>query len=100
MQRKWIVFAIALGLAGTAFGVSAQDSKERNKAAVEVFVQQNGPEGVPPNIEASGDSFVFVSTEMSFGGKVVKGAPYTAEAVTESVRPRDPRRPGLPCGWK
>src|SRR5947209_9579635 len=86
MQRKWIVFAIALGLAGTAFGVSAQDSKERNKAAVEVYVQQNGPEGVPPNIEASGDSFVFVSTEMSFGGKVVKGAPYTAEAVTESVQ--------------
>jgi len=86
MQRKWIVFAIALGLLGSAFGVSAQDSKERNKAAVEVFVQQNGPEGVPPNIEASGDSFVFVSTEMSFGGKVVKGAPYTAEAVTESVQ--------------
>ncbi|PYS99236.1 MAG: hypothetical protein DMF65_09640 [Acidobacteria bacterium] len=86
MQRKWIVFAIALGLVGTAFGVSAQDSKERNKAAVEVYVQQNGPEGVPPNIEASGDSFVFVSTEMSFGGKVVKGAPYTAEAVTESVQ--------------
>ena len=86
MQRKWIVFAIALGLAGTAFGVSAQDSKERNKAAVEVYVQQNGPEGVPPNIEMSGDSFVFVSTEMSFGGKVVKGAPYTAEAVTESVQ--------------
>jgi hypothetical protein len=87
MQRKWIVFAIALGLLGSAFGVSAQDSKEqRNKAAVEVLVQQNGPEGVPPNIEASGDSFIFVSTEMSFGGKVVKGAPYAAEAVTESVQ--------------
>src|SRR5436305_7768137 len=86
MQRKWIVFAIALGLLGSAFGVSAQDSKERNKAAVEVFVQQNGPEGVPPNIEINDDSAIFVSTEMSFGGKVVKGAPYTAEAVTESVQ--------------
>src|SRR2546421_353507 len=87
MERKWIVFAIALGLVGSAFGVSAQESsKERNKAAVEVYVQQNGPEGVPPNIEMSGDSAIFVSTEMSFGGKVVKGAPYTAEAVTESVQ--------------
>jgi hypothetical protein len=32
------------------------------------------------------NTFVFVSSEMSFGGKVVKGAPYSAEAVTESVQ--------------
>ena len=32
------------------------------------------------------DTFTFVSSEMSLGGKVVKGAPYSAEAVTESVQ--------------
>jgi TonB family protein len=36
--------------------------------------------GPPP-----GD-FVFLATEMSLGGKVVKGAPYSAQAVTESTQ--------------
>jgi hypothetical protein len=80
-----MVFTIALGLAGSAFGVCAQESKER-KAQIEVFVQQNGPEALPPKIEMSGDNFVYVATEMSFGGKVVKGAPYSAQAVTETVQ--------------
>jgi hypothetical protein len=32
------------------------------------------------------DVFFFVNSEMSFDGKVVKGAPYSAEAVTESTQ--------------
>src|SRR5437870_8812925 len=84
MNKKWMAFTIALGLVGTAYGVSAQDSKER-KAQVEVFVSQEGPEGLP-KIEMGGDNMVFVATEMSFGGKVVKGAPYSAQAVTESLQ--------------
>jgi hypothetical protein len=31
-------------------------------------------------------TMVFVSSEMSFDGKVVKGAPYSAETITESTR--------------
>jgi hypothetical protein len=85
MHKKWMVFTIVLGLAGSAFGVCAQESKER-KAQIEVFVQQNGPEALPPKIEMGGDNFVYVATEMSFGGKVVKGAPYSAQAVTETVQ--------------
>ncbi len=85
MNKKWMAFTIALGLLGTTYGVSAQDTKER-KAQVEVFVQQNGPEALPPKIEMGGDNFVFYATEMSFGGKVVKGSPYSAQAVTESVQ--------------
>ncbi|HEU4794670.1 MAG TPA: hypothetical protein VFT02_03510, partial [Pyrinomonadaceae bacterium] len=41
-----------------------------------------GPEGVPPPPDAN---FVFMASE-SFGGKTVKGAPYSAEAVTESIQ--------------
>jgi hypothetical protein len=86
MQKKWMVFTIALGLLGTTFGVSAQDSKER-KAAIEVLVSQNGPGAMPPpGEEMGGDNFIFVATEMSFGGKVVKGAPYSAQSVTESMQ--------------
>jgi hypothetical protein len=32
------------------------------------------------------DTFVFVASEMNFDGKLVKGAPYSAEAVTESIQ--------------
>ncbi len=39
---------------------------------------QSGPHG-------PGD-FRFLATEMSFGGKLVKGSPYAAEAVTESTQ--------------
>ncbi|HVF41536.1 MAG TPA: hypothetical protein VM936_00900 [Pyrinomonadaceae bacterium] len=85
MNKKWMAFTIALGLLGTTYGVSAQDSKDR-RAQVEVVVTQNGPEGLPPKMEMGGDNFVFFATEMSFGGKVVKGAPYSAQAVTESVQ--------------
>ena len=52
-----------------------------------------GPDGpglpVPPpdvigiNGPIGGSTFTFVSSEMSFDGKIVKGAPYSAEAVTE-----------------
>lgn len=41
-----------------------------------------GPEGAPPPPDAN---FVFMASE-SFGGKVVKGAPYSAEAVTETIQ--------------
>lgn len=42
-----------------------------------------GPEGAPPPPPPR--DFVFIATE-SFGGKVVKGAPYSAESVTETIQ--------------
>src|SRR6266498_1535094 len=50
----------------------------------EMEKETQGPEGLPPP-GMPGD-FVFLATEMSFGGKLVKGAPYSAQAVTESVQ--------------
>jgi hypothetical protein len=41
-----------------------------------------GPEGAPPPPDAN---FVFVASE-SFSGKIVKGAPYSAEAITETIQ--------------
>ncbi|HYY57037.1 MAG TPA: hypothetical protein VE842_06860 [Pyrinomonadaceae bacterium] len=60
-----------------------------------------GPEGAhiplpPPSADVlisgqaggpiEGNTFTFVSSEMSFDGHVVKGAPYSAEAVTEMTQ--------------
>ena len=93
MNKKWMAFVIVLGLLGATYGVSAQDTKERKaqveaerKSQVEVYVSQDGPDGLPPKIEMGGDNLMFYSTEMSFGGKVVKKAPYSAQAVTESIQ--------------
>lgn len=51
-----------------------------------------GPQGTgvkitaPPGQGPGDDTITFVSTEMSFDGKVVKGAPYSAQAITETTR--------------
>lgn len=39
-----------------------------------------------PGVPIGGNTFTFVSSEMSFDGKVVKGAPYSAQAVTEVIQ--------------
>ncbi len=61
----------------------APPPSDRN-ARFEIEQLAQGPEGPPPP-GLPGD-FVFLATEMSFGGKVVKGAPYSAQAITESVQ--------------
>ena len=72
----------ASGFASIAFAQTPQAMRE------EVLMRQarifQGPEGGPP-LPPPGADFVFLSSE-NFGGKVVKGAPYSAEAVTESVQ--------------
>jgi len=46
-----------------------------------VHTNQDGVPTPPPDKD-----FVFVASEVSFGGKVVKGAPYSAQAVTETIQ--------------
>jgi TonB family protein len=69
--------------------IERERAKERHPAPdrdvrVEIEREMQGPGGPPPP-GFPGD-YVFLATEMSFGGKVVKGAPYSAQAVTESVQ--------------
>lgn len=52
--------------------------------AVEIERVQ-GPETMPGIPPPPGD-FLFMSTEMAIGGKIVKGAPYSAQAVSESTQ--------------
>ena len=39
-----------------------------------------------PRTPPPGDNFIFVASEMNSDGKVVKGAPYSAQAVTETTQ--------------
>ena len=68
---------LSLAVASVAFG---QQPSTGIVVRQERIVQ--GPEGAPPPPDAN---VVFFATE-SFGGKVVKGAPYSAEGITETIQ--------------
>jgi len=71
--------ATLLSLAFATAAVAQQPTAEGIVIKQRIF---QGPEGAPPPPDAN---FVFMASE-SFGGKTVKGAPYSAEAVTESIQ--------------
>jgi len=52
-----------------------------DKIEHERMLQEHPHPPMPP-----GGDFIFVASEMSFGGKLVKGTPYSAEAITESTQ--------------
>lgn len=82
MKMKWSLFAgvavSVLALTNASFGQQKQVYVER-----ETVVQ--GQEGQAKTTQPD-RMFTFVSSEMSFDGKVVKGAPYSAQAVTETTQ--------------
>jgi TonB family protein len=102
-KRGKVLRALACALAISANGVGALAQEQRMRrpapptqgdpaererflvtqiAGGEVPVQQGGAVlGAPGEY-----SFTFVSSEMAFDSRVVKGAPFSAEAVTESVQ--------------
>ncbi|HST21139.1 MAG TPA: hypothetical protein VLR90_08490 [Blastocatellia bacterium] len=48
--------------------------------------QESGPPVRHKIMGPDGGMSVFISSEMGFGGKVVKGSPYSAQAITEAVQ--------------
>lgn len=84
-RRTLVTIICALAVLANVIGVGAQEKKTRTEVLTDhVFV--GGP-GQMAMAGAQGDNtFVFVSSEMSIDGKLVKGAPYSAQAVNESVQ--------------
>lgn len=77
-------FLIAATLVSLAVAsiASAQQAGPEGNVIVRQRVMQGPDGGPPPPPDAN---FVFIASE-SFGGKVVKGAPYSGEAVTETIQ--------------
>lgn len=93
IQKKLFASALSM-LALLALGASAlaQDKQPQEKTApqpgdVVIFERQIAPPaGVKvPGSPVGDDTIIFLSSE-SFDGKVVKGAPYSAQAITETTR--------------
>ncbi|MGB8510220.1 MAG: hypothetical protein WCD76_17710 [Pyrinomonadaceae bacterium] len=89
-KRTWMGLALTLAVTSSGLGVSAQDKADKKSQPGErveqreVIIRHGGPGDAAEGMK--GDTFVWVSSEMSFGGKVVKNAPYSAQAVTETVQ--------------
>ncbi|HKY42019.1 MAG TPA: hypothetical protein VJM50_02930, partial [Pyrinomonadaceae bacterium] len=76
------LFAVALLLSLANAALAQQPAPDPTIVVRQHLFQ--GPEGPPPPPRPDGN-FVFLASE-SFGGKIVKGAPYSAEAVTETIQ--------------
>jgi hypothetical protein len=78
-QRQWIMTILTLALLASGTVVSAQDKAPRPGPPPRIMMGEGGHTAF-----IGGDSG-FMMAEMA-GGKVVKGAPYSAQAVTESTQ--------------
>lgn len=99
IQRRFITSAVyalaALSFSAVAFAQDAPPEKSAGKSGDVIVFEREvvGPGGgagirrqLPPGGPDGDDTLVFISSEMSFDTKVVKGAPYSAQAVTETTR--------------
>jgi len=85
MKTRFGLFSgISLAALISVSVVSAQETAPDNVMLYKVQ-QEKMQENLPPPMPAGGD-VVFFGSEMGFDGKLVKGAPYSAEAVTESTQ--------------
>lgn len=87
-MNQTIRFFNVLVLAIVVFGAISASAQERtpapDKAAIERDVILQGP--LAPRPPPGPGDFVFISSEMGYHGKLVKGAPYSAQALTESTQ--------------
>ena len=84
-RRVLVAIICAFAVLTNVVGIGAQEKRTRSEVVTnDVFVGDPGQVAVAG---AQGDNtFLFVSSEMSIDGKLVKGAPYSAQAVNESVQ--------------
>jgi hypothetical protein len=100
-KRKAMIVTFLLTMLASALSVLAQDAPPkpppppRGEGDVMIYERHGGPppaeglqriELLPGDGHGPGDTFIFLSTEMSFGRKIVKNAPYTAQATTETIQ--------------
>lgn len=85
-HKSWMMGALAL----LAFSGAAQAQEQRaprvEGQAIEKIQIESSIQGDVVTAVGGPNTFVFLNSEISFDSKVVKGAPYSAEATTETVQ--------------
>ena len=77
---KRVIGVLAAASLLLALAVSALAQQQTGTVVIKEQTLIQGPDGAPPPPDAN---IMFMATE-SFNGKTVKGAPYSADAVTET----------------
>src|SRR5215471_17579788 len=83
-KRMLVTIICALAILANVIGVGAQEKTRSEVVSNHVFVR--GPGQIAMASGQGDNTFLFVSTEMSIDGKLVKGAPYSAQAISDSVQ--------------
>jgi hypothetical protein len=85
IQKYWITaLGLTIALAAGMYA-SAQTQTDQKVAAATQQVFVTSPTGAK-NLQSGGSTFTFVSSEMGFETKVIKGAPFSADTVTEFIQ--------------
>jgi len=86
MKNRFGLFGgISLMVVMSGSVISAQEKQPApDNVMIYKFEQERMMQEHPPM--PPGGDVVFFASEMSFGGKLVKGAPYSAEAITENTQ--------------
>jgi hypothetical protein len=71
-------------LAATVISFAQQPQSPEGGVVIQRMKVMQGPDGAP--VPPPPGDFMFVTSEVNFSGKIVKGAPYSAQAVTESIQ--------------
>jgi hypothetical protein len=99
-KQRMMIVTFILTMLTSAVSVFAQEGPPpqpppppRGEGNVMIYERHPGPppEGGPriemmPPGHGPGENFIFISTEMSFGNRIVKNAPYSAQAITETTQ--------------
>ena len=88
MRMRYITLAVCTVamLAGSIQGLAQGPQQERQRENPPMVVTTVAGPQTGMTTQVGGDGYVFVASEMSFDRKLVKGAPYSAVAITESVQ--------------
>ncbi|MDQ3821545.1 MAG: hypothetical protein M3362_28230, partial [Acidobacteriota bacterium] len=96
VKKQWVPsFIFALVLLSAGFNVFAQEQGQSSKVItnlgnVLIYERESAGQQQEQGIRVPGkpgdDTLIFISSEMSFDGKVVKGVPYSAQSITETTR--------------
>jgi hypothetical protein len=86
MRKTWTVAGLLVSgmLLSCSLNAFGQQKELPATATPEVRVTAVSPQGARPQPGAS--TFNFVSSEFAFDGKLIKGSPYSAEALTETTQ--------------
>src|SRR5258705_13307653 len=86
MTRGWKIFTSLLLSAFVPLSSISIYAQSKQPAPDQMVRREKTPMPDGSYGPAPGDNVVFVASEMNFDGKVVKGAPYSAQAVTETTQ--------------